>query len=80
MYKVPLVFYGESTAEFENYYDFRDDKIDYYDEKKFNIKYTLGITAQDMHGMINKKKMTQSISETYYPTRIQIKRILKILD
>ena len=55
MYKVPLIFYGESTAEFENYYDFRDDKIDYYDEKKFNIKYNCGITAQDIHGMIDKK-------------------------
>lgn len=78
MYKVPLVFYGESTAEFENYYDFRDDKIDYYDEKKFNIKYTLGITAQDMHGMIDKKDDPVDIRDLLpytYPNRDDIKKL-----
>ena len=78
MYKVPLVFYGESTAEFENYYDFRDDKIDYYDEKKFNIKYTLGITAQDMHGMIDKKNDPVDIRDLLpytYPNREDIKKL-----
>ena len=78
MYKVPLVFYGESTAEFENYYDFRDDKIDYYDEKKFNIKYTLGITAQDMHGMINKKDDPVDIRDLLpytFPDKEEIKKL-----
>ena len=78
MYRVPLVFYGESTAEFENYYDFRDDKIDYYDEKKFNIKYTLGITAQDMHGMINKKDDPVDLRDLLpytFPDKEQIKQL-----
>lgn len=78
MYKVPLIFYGESTAEFENYYDFRDDKIDYYDEKKFNIKYTLGITAQDMHGMINTKDDPVDVRDLLpytYPDKKEIAKL-----
>lgn len=78
LYKVPLIFYGESTAEFENYYDFRDDKIDYYDEKKFNIKYNLGITAQDMHGMINKKNDPVDVRDLLpytYPDKDDIKKL-----
>jgi len=53
LYKVPLVFYGETSADYDHYYDYRDNKIDYFDEKKFNIRFNLGITAEDMHGMIN---------------------------
>jgi hypothetical protein len=56
LYKVPLIFYGEPSAEFHNYYDYVNDKIDYFDSKKFNMLYTLGITAEDMHGMINTKE------------------------
>jgi len=56
MYKVPLIFYGEPQAEFHNYYDYMNDEIDYSDSKKFNLFHTLGITAEDMHGMINTKE------------------------
>jgi hypothetical protein len=56
MYKIPLIFYGEPSSEFHNYYDYANDKIDRYDEKKFNILSTLGITSEDMHGMINTKE------------------------
>tara|TARA_B100000965_G_C19592400_1_gene758548 strand:- start:760 stop:1938 length:1179 start_codon:yes stop_codon:yes gene_type:complete len=56
MHKVPLIFYGETSADYDNYYDYLDNKIDYFDEKKFNIKFNLGITADDMHGMIDSKE------------------------
>ena len=56
MYKVPLVFYGETSADYDHYYDYLEDEIDYFDEKKFNIKFNLGITADDLHGMINTKE------------------------
>ena len=56
LYKVPLVFYGETSADYDHYYDYLEDEIDYFDEKKFNIKFNLGITADDMHGMINTKE------------------------
>ena len=56
MYKVPLIFFGEPSAEFHNYYDYVEDKIDYFDDKKFDMLFNLGITADDMHGMINSKE------------------------
>ena len=54
MQKVPLIFYGEPTSEFDSYTDYADNEIDYFDEKKFNIKFNLGITADDMFNMLNK--------------------------
>jgi hypothetical protein len=53
MYKVPLIFWGEPQAEITNYYDYLNDEIEYEDDKKFNMLRTLGITAEDMYGMVN---------------------------
>lgn len=53
MYRVPLVFWGEPQSEITGYYDYLNDEIEYEDDKKFNMLRTLGITAEDMHGMIN---------------------------
>lgn len=53
LYQVPLVFWGEPQAELTSYYDYLDDEIEYEDDKKFNMLRTLGITAEDMHGMID---------------------------
>jgi len=55
MYKVPLIFWGEPQAEITAYYDYLNDEIEYEDEKKFYKLRTLGITAEDMYGMINKE-------------------------
>lgn len=56
MYQVPLVFWGEPQAELTSYYDYLNDEIEYEDDKKFNMLRTLGITAEDMHGMINSEE------------------------
>lgn len=53
MYKVPLIFWGEPQADITAYYDYLDDEIEYEDDKKFNMLRTLGITAEDMYGMIS---------------------------
>ncbi len=53
MYQVPLVFWGEAQADITGYYDHLNDEIEYEDDKKFNMIRTLGITAEDMHDMIN---------------------------
>lgn len=53
MYGIPLVFWGEPQADITNYYDYLNDEIEYEDDKKFNMLRTLGITAEDMHGMIS---------------------------
>lgn len=52
-FNVPLLFWGEPLAEFSAYYDYLNDEIEYEDEEKFNMSRNLGITADDMYGMIN---------------------------
>lgn len=52
-YQVPLIMWGEPSSEYTAYYDYRDDEIESVDETRFNRFVNLGITAQDMAGMIN---------------------------
>lgn len=52
-HKVPLLFWGEPSSEYTAYYDYRDDEIEEVDEEKFNRSTNLGITAEDMAGMIS---------------------------
>jgi N-acetyl sugar amidotransferase len=53
-YNTPLIFWGEPQAEYAVYdhmgYD--KDKIEEVDERRFNLFVNLGITADDMMGMI----------------------------
>lgn len=51
-YNVPLVIWGEPSSEYTAYYDYRDDQIEEVDETRFNRFINLGITAEDMEGMI----------------------------
>src|SRR5262245_45323676 len=51
-YQVPLVFWGEPSSEYTQYYDYRDNEIEEVDETRFNRFVNLGITAEDMYGMI----------------------------
>lgn len=52
-HNIPLLFWGEPLAELSHYYDYLNDTIEYEDEAKFNLVRNLGITAEDMYGMIN---------------------------
>lgn len=51
-FKTPLIIWGEPSSEYTAYYDYRDDAIEEVDETRFNRFVNLGITAEDMHGMI----------------------------
>ena len=51
-FNVPLVIWGEPSSEYTAYYDYEDDKIETVDETRFNRFVNLGITAEDMKGMI----------------------------
>jgi N-acetyl sugar amidotransferase len=48
--KIPLLFWGEPSAEYTSYYGYDEDEE--VDEKRFNRFVNLGITAEDMVGMI----------------------------
>jgi len=52
-HNVPLILWGEPSSEYTAYYDYRDDEIESVDETRFNRFVNLGITAQDMAGMID---------------------------
>ncbi len=52
-FNVPLIFWGEPSAEYTNYYDYSEDDVEMVDEKRFNRFVNLGINAEDMFGMIN---------------------------
>lgn len=45
--KVPLIFWGEPSAEYTSYYSY--DQLEEVDEKRFNRYINLGISADDMY-------------------------------
>lgn len=49
-FQVPLLIWGEPSAEYTSYYGY--DEVEEVDEKRFNRWVNLGITADDMVGMI----------------------------
>jgi N-acetyl sugar amidotransferase len=55
-FNVPLVIWGEPSAEYTSYYSY--DEAEEVDETRFNMFVNVGITAQDMLGMLNEKAKT----------------------
>ncbi|HGU7296337.1 TPA: N-acetyl sugar amidotransferase [Legionella pneumophila] len=51
-YNTPLIFWGEPSSEYTAYYDYRDNEIEEVNEERFNRFINLGITSEDMAGMI----------------------------
>lgn len=53
-YETPLVIWGEPSTEYTAYYDAKDEREEEVDETRFNRFVNLGVTAEDMAGMISK--------------------------
>jgi N-acetyl sugar amidotransferase len=51
-FNTPLIFWGEPSSEYTAYYDYREGEVEEVDETRFNRFVNLGITAEDMAGMI----------------------------
>ena len=51
-FNTPLIIWGEPSSEYTAYYDYHDDRVEEVDETRFNRYINLGITAEDMAGMI----------------------------
>ena len=51
-FETPLIFWGEPSAEYTAYYSYSDQEVEEVDERRFNRWTNLGITAEDMAGMI----------------------------
>ena len=58
--KIPLIFYGEPSAEYSAYYNY--DEFEEGDVEHFNKTTNMGINAEDMYEMINEKYPETKIS------------------
>ena len=76
-FNVPLVFWGEPSSEYTNYYDYADDEIEEVDETRFNRAANLGITAEDMYGMIKDdfELEPRDLLPYTYPPQRDLKRL-----
>jgi N-acetyl sugar amidotransferase len=77
-FNIPLIFWGEALADLSGYYDYLNDEIEYEDEKKFNMVRNLGISADDMWGMINSTENPvdkRDLIPYTYPTLKELKGI-----
>ncbi len=79
-YNVPLVIWGEPSAEYTSYYAY--DGEEEVDETRFNMFVNMGMTAQDMAGFINDPAYggasnfsLQDLQFHTYPARADLARI-----
>jgi N-acetyl sugar amidotransferase len=73
-HKIPLIIWGEQAAEYTAYYGY--DEKEENDESKFNRFINLGITAEDMVGMVNDEKITERDLRPFsYPKLKDLKAI-----
>ena len=73
-YKIPLVIWGEPSAEYTSYYSY-DDGPEQVDEERFNRFVNLGITAEDMVGMVGRGITPRDLAPFTYPKLSDLKAI-----
>lgn len=75
--QTPLVMWGEPSSEYTAYYDYKDNEIEEVDEVRFNRFVNLGITAEDMAGMIRDgfEFDERDLKPFTYPPRRDLKRL-----
>jgi len=64
-FKVPLLIWGEPSAEYVSYYSY--EQREEVDEKRFNRFVNLGITAEDMLGMLDGTVTLRDLKPFTYP-------------
>jgi len=73
-FKIPLVIWGESTAEYTSYYSYEEKEE--VDEERFNKCCNLGITAEDMLGMLKDSTISErDLLPFTYPKISELKAI-----
>lgn len=73
-FEVPLLFWGEPSAEYTSYYSY-DQGIEEVDERRFNRFVNLGITAQDMEGMLDDTVTMRDLEPFAYPRMKDLRRV-----
>jgi N-acetyl sugar amidotransferase len=69
---IPLLFWGEPSAEYTSYYSY--DEPEEVDERRFNRFVNLGITADDMQGMVEGID-SRDLEPFRYPPLRELRRI-----
>lgn len=72
-YNVPLIFWGEPSAEYTAYYSY--DQPEEVDEKRFNRFVNLGISAQDMFYRLGGEIDERDLLPFSYPPLKELRRI-----
>jgi N-acetyl sugar amidotransferase len=70
---VPLIIWGEPSAEYTSYYSYEDDEE--VDERRFNRSTNLGITAEDMVGMLDGTVTLRDLKPYTYPDVKDLRRV-----
>lgn len=73
-FEVPLLFWGEPSAEYTSYYSY-DQGIEEVDERRFNRFVNLGITAEDMVGMLGDEISMRDLEPFAYPKFADLRRV-----
>jgi N-acetyl sugar amidotransferase len=72
-FQVPLVVWGQPNTEYNAY--FRLDEQELVDEKRFNRYVNLGITAEDMVGMLDGEVTLRDLEPFRYPPREDLRAL-----
>lgn len=72
-FRIPLLIWGEPTSEYTSYYSYEDDEE--VDERRFNRFVNLGITAEDMHGMLDGTVSMGDLEPFRYPSMKELRAI-----
>lgn len=72
-HNIPLIFWGEPSAEYTSYYSYENPEE--VDEKRFNRYTNLGITAEDMSGMLDESLSMRDLDPFNYPKLKDLRKI-----
>jgi N-acetyl sugar amidotransferase len=73
-FEVPLLFWGEPSAEYTSYYSY-EQETEEVDERRFNRFVNLGITAEDMVGMLDEEVTMRDLEPFSYPKMGDLRRL-----
>jgi len=72
-FDTPLIFWGESTAEYHSWYTF--EEMEEVDEKRFNRLMNQGMTADDMYEFLGGRVERRDLWMFDYPKRKDLIRL-----
>lgn len=70
---VGLIFWGEPNAEYQSYFSY--DEPEEVDERRFNRFVNLGITAEDMLGMLDGSVSERDLAPYTYPKLADLRKL-----